>query len=106
MLDELDRDADDLTLAEVIDTFLDNREEEIHTALPGRVESYDASWTCWSIDCSSTPTARWQLNRAGSTYVDKKTGFGSRSGCPAGRFQCLAAGAGQHRLIACGNRGR
>lgn len=57
-----DPDRDDFALEDVLDVFLDARQDEIQTAMPGRVERYDASDQTASV----APMVRRAVpNRAG-----------------------------------------
>ena len=59
MTEELDRE--DWSIEQLLELALDAREEEMHTALPGRVERYDAS----SQTASVTPLIRRAIARRG-----------------------------------------
>jgi hypothetical protein len=67
MTDELENDADDVSLEDALERLLDAREEELHTALPGRIESYDAAAQVADV----TPLIRRAVPRAdGGTLAE------------------------------------
>ena len=59
MPDDLDRD--DWSLEQLLELALDSREEELHTALPGRVERYDAGSQTASVTPMSAVDRRCRL---------------------------------------------